>query len=93
MSELVERTILYGMLCAGIVAYIFYFYEMFRHYTAEKDKPVARPPFAPLIVLICAILLIFVANVDPVLPDPGQLARVGAVLVLAWLGWFLWRRT
>lgn len=95
MLELLGLTLFYAMLIASIVVYIFYFYEWGRHYTAPADKPVARPPFAPLITLVLAAILVFVVGIDPPdLPgDDGFLSRPGAVLVLSWLGWFLWRRT
>lgn len=93
MLELLILALFYGMLCAGVVAYLFYFYEMIRHYTAEKDKPVARPSWGPLLILVLALLLIFVAQVDPPLPRDGWLSRLGAALIIAWLGWALWDRT
>lgn len=93
MLELLILALFYAMLIASITFYLFYAYDWIRRYTAEKDKPDARPPAAPLITLVLAALLVFVANVDPPLPRDGWLSRAGACLILAWLGLALWRRT
>lgn len=95
MLELLGLALFYGMLIASITFYLFYLYDWIRRYTAEKEKPEARPPAAPVITLVLAAILVFVVGIDPPdLPgDDGFLSRPGAVFVLAWLGLFLWRRT
>jgi hypothetical protein len=86
MLELLILALFYGMLCAGVAAYLLLFW----HAIVAPDHKV---PAAPLITLLLALLLIFVAQVDPPLPRDGFLSRLGAALIVAWLGWALWSRT
>lgn len=87
MLELLGLALFYAMLIASITFYALLVWNMI-------VGPVHRPPAAPIITLVLAVILVLVANVDPPsLPGGSVLSRVGAIFVLAWLGLALWRRT
>lgn len=80
---------------AIVIAFVAFCIIAALRYVRQRMTPPRDVPawVAPVLVVVLAVLLIYVAVVDSPTWPGGALSRVFAVLVLSWLGLFLWRRT